>query len=125
MLMTNSPLASTFKSVSFLLPSRRFTTENTTVGGCAPTPLKNENGARFGTPPGESVLTQPIGRGVMSAIIRRYVSFGGNAAGSRSMAAKHTLTFGGLHAHPRRDHWSSALEDHLQVARRSRDHVRG
>ena len=51
-LTTNSPLASTLTTVSFLRPSRWLTAEKTTVGGLAATPLKNENGARFTTPAG-------------------------------------------------------------------------
>src|SRR5579862_289792 len=70
-LTTNSLVAATLISVSFLLPSRRLTGQKSTVGGLAPTPLKKLNGARFGMPLGEIVDTQAIGRGVMQEIMTR------------------------------------------------------
>src|SRR5262249_15427534 len=61
---TNSPVASTFKSVSFLDPSRRRVGEKTTTGGFDPNALKKLNGARLTRPAGSTVVTHAIGRGV-------------------------------------------------------------
>ena len=48
-----------------LLENCRFNVgEKTTMGGLAPNALKKLNGARFTMPPGETVVTQAIGRGV-------------------------------------------------------------
>src|SRR5436190_869083 len=65
-LMTNSPVASTLRSVSFFVASRRSVGEKTTTGGLAPKALKKLKGAKLITPPGERVVTQAIGRGVTS-----------------------------------------------------------
>ena len=64
-------MASTLRTVSLGLPSRRLTAENSSVGGLAATPLKNENGATLTTPAGETVLTQAMGRGVIRWTIIR------------------------------------------------------
>ena len=42
--------------------------ENATIGGFSPIALKNEYGARFSSPSGPRVDTQPIGRGATIAL---------------------------------------------------------
>jgi hypothetical protein len=49
-------------------PSDRGWREIEIIGGLRPTAVKNEMGARLATPPTETVLTQPIARGMMLPI---------------------------------------------------------
>jgi hypothetical protein len=44
-------------------PAPEVTVEKTNEGGFAPPALKNENGARFATPSGDSEETNAMGRG--------------------------------------------------------------
>ncbi len=71
MLMVNSPTSRTLSSVSrrTLRPGA-----NTKVGGMPLMQLKNEYGARFGTPLAATVPIQPIGRGTMSPVASLYGS---------------------------------------------------
>ena len=62
---TNSPVASTFFTVS-LRPSE----QNSTVGGRLLATVKNECGARLPRPSALSVETQAIGRGTTSDVSR-------------------------------------------------------
>jgi len=57
--------------VSFFFPFLSLTGAKHTVIGFAQMPVKNENGARLGTPSGETVETQAMGRGRIVAIISR------------------------------------------------------
>src|SRR3974377_1939388 len=66
MLITNSPVARTFASVS--LGGSRTPEANETTGGLAHTALKKLKGARLRTPSGEMVETNAIGRGTMEPI---------------------------------------------------------
>ena len=72
MFTTNSPVSSTFRSVSLRSPLWGLRPgAKQMVGGRVVTPVKNENGARFAIPSGEIVDTQAIGRGTMHRIITR------------------------------------------------------
>lgn len=68
---TNSPVASAFASVSFASPPGRSPAANITVGGRPVSSVKNEKGARLGTPAGDRVLTQAMGRGATRPVSRR------------------------------------------------------
>ena len=70
-LMTNSPVASIFASVSFAFQSARRDMPKTTVGGECAIALKNENGARFATPSADTVDTSAIGRGTTTPVKTR------------------------------------------------------
>jgi len=71
MLMTRSGRDSRLRGASFLDPSRRVVGEKTRTDGLAPKALKKEKGARLGTPAGERVETQALGRGVTREVRRR------------------------------------------------------
>src|SRR6516164_1451864 len=66
MLITNSPVARTFASVS--LGGSRTPEANVTTGGLAHTALKKLKGARLREPSGDKVETNAIGRGTMQPI---------------------------------------------------------
>ena len=69
-LTTNSPVTRMFCNVSFSCPSlKRRSGAKHTVGGSAATPVKNENGARFGTSCALQVETNAIGRGNIEPMI--------------------------------------------------------
>ncbi len=71
MLIVNSPTWRTLARVS-LRPPRPG--EKTNVGGMPLTALKNEYGARLGTPSAEMLPIQPIGRGTISPVVSLYGS---------------------------------------------------
>src|ERR1051325_8336347 len=62
-LTTNSPVARTLASVSFI--GSRQTGQKSTTGGSPQTALKKLNGARLFTPDADVVETNAIGRGTM------------------------------------------------------------
>lgn len=66
-LTTNSPVRRQLRAVSFGVPSSRFPGQNISIGGSSPIMLKNEKGAALTLPFSCKVVTQAIGRGVMSA----------------------------------------------------------
>src|SRR4030088_3603840 len=74
-------------SVSFnVTPPDRGCRLSDTTGGLRTTPVKNEIGARLATPSWDSVLTQPIARGMMLPISSLYAD-----AASRSAASMITM----------------------------------
>ena len=82
MLITNSPVARTLCNVSLGWPSvDRIIGQNRTCGGLAPAAVKNENGARFGSPASFTVDTQPMARGTIDPIISLYSDCQGREEG--------------------------------------------
>src|SRR5258706_12767480 len=66
---TNSFVARTLFSVSFIFPSvPRIRGQKRRVGGFEQTALKNEKGARFGRPLMSMLEIQPIGRGTTEPV---------------------------------------------------------
>ena len=70
-LKQNAPVARAFLSVCFSLPSPLRMMVSEIIGGVTHTTVKNENGARFGTPVVLAVDAQPIGRGTTEPMSRR------------------------------------------------------
>ncbi len=66
MLMVNSGTSATLSRVSLRVTRPGL---KTNVGGFPHTQLKNENGARLGTPAADSVPIQPIGRGTIRPVL--------------------------------------------------------
>src|SRR5579863_6748306 len=70
-LKQNSPVARTFFTVCFSLPSGLRMTVSEIIGGTTHTTVKKENGARLATPFAFTVDAQPIGRGTTEPMSRR------------------------------------------------------
>ncbi len=88
MLTTNSPVSRIFTNVPFgscPFSSWRMAGANPSIGGLAETQLKNENGARLGTPSLLSVETHAIGRGPTAHKSIRYSSRCGTSSGRTFM----------------------------------------
>ena len=76
----NSPVSSTFATVSF-----RVVDENRTIGGSSEAIVKKECGARFGVPVASTVPTHAMGRGMRIDFTSRVVSRSPSCAGSNSV----------------------------------------
>src|SRR5204863_1043275 len=85
-LTTNSRVASTLRSVSFLpsAPAPRNDAANAMVGGSSVMAMKYENGARLRTPTASTVDTHAMGRGTTELMRSLYIALGGSVVGSNS-----------------------------------------
>ncbi len=86
-LITNSPSSWMLLPVSFRTPALRpmFTPIS---AGLFDTKVKQENGARFTTPSGESVVIHAIGRGTTTPLRRRYAASGERLSAKICMACE-------------------------------------
>ena len=81
-LTTKSPVARMLRSVSLGSPPRRLI-EMPIRGGRLVIALKYEKGATLKRPSGPTVLTNAIGRGTTTPIMKRYIAPGEIDSGSR------------------------------------------
>lgn len=68
MFQTNQPVCSAFRTVSLRRPSGYWLAENITIGGSKVRFCHWLYGARFSTPSGETLESQPMGRGTVQLL---------------------------------------------------------
>lgn len=85
MLTINSETFWILITVSFFVPSDRFTTENAIIGGAQETPVKKLNGAIFECPSSLIDETQAIGLGIIELVMRSWECLASNLVRSISI----------------------------------------